>query len=114
MEKLRKNLFERLKERHHVELQFYDNETDEHDTRKIKLPQGGLIIIEGVFLQRKEWKDIYDKVLFLDCSRQKRFDRESEETRLNREKFEIRYWKAEEYYINTFNPINNADAIIET
>lgn len=114
VEKLRKNLFEKLKECQHVELPFYDNKTDGHNTRKIKLPQFGLIIIEGVFLQRKEWRDFYDKVLFLNCSRQKRFSRESEKTKLNREKFEKRYWKAEEYYINTFNPINYASTIIET
>ncbi|MGD6991311.1 kinase [Sutcliffiella horikoshii] len=114
VEKLRKNLFEKLKECNYVELQFYDSRTDKHDTRKIKLPQGGLIIIEGVFLQRNEWKDFYDKVLFLNCSRQERFDRELEKVKLNREKFEKRYWKAEEYYINTFNPIKLADSIIET
>lgn len=114
VEILKKNLFEKLKECQHVELPFYDNKTDGHNTRIIKLPQVGLIIIEGVFLQRKEWIDFYDKVLFLNCSRQKRFSRELEKTKLNREKFEKRYWKAEEYYINTFNPVNNAGTIIET
>lgn len=114
VDKLRKNLFEKLRGCKHVELPFYDNKADRHDNRKIKLPQGGLIIIEGVFLQRKEWKDFYDKVLFLNCSRQKRFSRESEKTKLNREKFEKRYWKAEEYYMNSFTPIKFADTIIET
>ncbi|TYS70489.1 hypothetical protein FZC76_00915 [Sutcliffiella horikoshii] len=114
VKKLRKNLFEKLKEFDYVELQFYDNCNDEHHTRKIKLPQRGLIIIEGVFLQRKEWKDFYDKVLFLDCSRQERFARESEKTKINHEKFEKRYWKAEEYYINTYHPLNSADTIIGT
>lgn len=111
---LRRNFFEKLRDCKHVSVPYYDNETDCHESRRIKLPKGGLIIIEGVFLQRDEWKDFYNQILFLDCPREKRFARESEAIKLNREKFEERYWKAEEYYMNAFSPLDNADIIIKT
>lgn len=111
---LRKNFFEKLLNSNHIELPFYDDKTDELDTRTIKLPKGGLIVIEGVFLQRKEWKDFYHNIIFLDCARNKRFARESEAAKLDLVKFEKRYWKAEEYYMNTFHPLKNADTVIRT
>ncbi|KPB06291.1 kinase [Bacillus sp. CHD6a] len=115
VEWLRKNLFKKLRDSStYVKLPFYDNENDRHLMKKVELPKAGLIVIEGVFLQRKEWKNFYNEIIYLNCSREKRFGRELEATRLNREKFEKRYWKAEEYYINTFNPLNNADTVIKT
>ncbi|WP_404443169.1 hypothetical protein LG307_14215 [Sutcliffiella horikoshii] len=114
VEWLRNNFFEKHRDCNHVELPYYNNATDCYETRTIKLPKVGLFIIEGVFLQRHEWKDCYNQILFLDCPREKRFASESEATKLNREKFKKRYWKAEEYYTNTFSPLNNADIIIKT
>ncbi|OEH93038.1 kinase [Bacillus solimangrovi] len=114
VEWLSENFFEKLRESNHVELPFYHNETDTHEMRSMTLPKSGIIIIEGVFLQRKEWKDYYDKIVFLDCSREKRFAREAETTRNNLKKFEERYWKAEEYYINTCKPLEGADIVVRT
>ncbi len=87
VEGLRKNFFEKLIDSNHVELPFYDDKTDAHDTRIIKLPKVGLIVIEGVFLQRKEWKDFYHNIIFLECSRNKRFARESVAAKHELEKF---------------------------
>ena len=39
-----------------------------------------VIVIEGVFLQRKEWRDFFHYMVYLDCPRETRFLRESEET----------------------------------
>ncbi len=111
---LRENFFGKLAHDKQFDLPFYVPHTDTHDTKSVMLPKAGLIIVEGVFLQRKEWKEYYDHIIFLDCPREKRFMRESEITKQNREKFEKRYWKAEDYYMETFRPLESADFVLKT
>ncbi len=114
VEWLRKHLFENLLKSQEITLPYYDEDTDSSQLKTVKLPSSGIIIIEGVFLQRKEWRDFYDKVIFLNCSRERRLLRETKETQQNKEKFERRYWKAEEYYIDKINPMECADLILNT
>ncbi|SDM41975.1 kinase [Sediminibacillus halophilus] len=109
---LRKYLFERLKETKELQLRTYDDLADTQSLQTIKLLDTCLIIIEGVFLQRKEWRKYYDFMIYLDSPREKRFHRESQTTRNNIEKFEKRYWKAEDYYMETVSPIENADIVV--
>ncbi|MCR8848184.1 kinase [Rossellomorea sp. SC111] len=111
---LKRNFFEKLIDCDQINLPYYHSDTDTQEIRTVTLPKTGLIVIEGVFLQRKEWQGFFDKVLFLDCSQERRFMRETKTTKRNREKFERRYWKAEEYYINTFKPLDSADIVIKT
>jgi uridine kinase len=111
---LRENFFEKLAHDKQINLPFYDPHMDTHERKSVTLPKAGLIIVEGVFLQRKEWKDFYHHIIFLDCPREKRFMRETETTKQNREKFEKRYWKAEDYYMNTFRPLESADIVLKT
>ncbi|MGG1631184.1 kinase [Rossellomorea sp. NRS-1567] len=111
---LRENFFRKLKQAKQITLPFYDSNTDSHDCRTIPMPKSGLIIVEGVFLQRKEWSDFYDHLIFLDCPREKRFTREAETAKQKRDKFEKRYWKAEDYYMDTFSPWESADIVLKT
>ncbi|RBP02981.1 kinase [Rossellomorea aquimaris] len=111
---LRENFFRKLKQDKEITLPYYDPDTDTRDCRTITLPESGLIIVEGVFLQRKEWADFYHQLIFLDCPREKRFMREAETAKQNRDKFAKRYWKAEDYYMNTFRPWESADIVLET
>ncbi|MFP3442419.1 hypothetical protein R0K18_32275, partial [Pantoea sp. SIMBA_133] len=77
-------------------------------------PLSDVVIIEGVFLQRKEWREAFDRMLYLDCTKAVRFQRESEETQQKVKKFEDRYWKAEEYYLENVRPGEKADIVIES
>lgn len=52
-------------------------------------------------------------MIFLDCTREERFKRESVETQHKIGKFEKRYWKAEDYYMETVSPIKQADLVIQ-
>lgn len=104
--------FRLLKTNKELMLPFYKSETDCHETKYVTLPETGVIIIEGVFLQRREWKTYFDSILYLDCSREKRFSRETKETQQNLEKFQNRYWKAEEYYIQTVSPVKIANLVL--
>jgi uridine kinase len=109
---LRENLFNNVKTKHQLNLPMYNDELDTHHTQTISLPAAGVIIIEGVFLQRAEWRGFFDSVVYLDCTREERFRRESEATQKNIEKFRNRYWKAEDYYLMNVCPLKQADWVL--
>ncbi|EEL87315.1 uridine kinase [Bacillus cereus] len=109
---LLRNLFQKLQSDIELELPFYHDETDSCEMKEIHLPLVGVIIVEGVFLQRKEWRDFFHYMVYLDCPREKRFLRESEETRKKLSKFQNRYWRAEDYYLEMELPKDGADLVI--
>ncbi|MBD1372026.1 hypothetical protein IC620_06585 [Hazenella sp. IB182357] len=110
---LSSQLFQPLRAEDTLVLPFYDKESDLHHTQTIHLPQTGVVIVEGIFLQRPEWRSYFDFVLYLDCAREKRFSRENKTEQKNRTKFENRYWKAEDYYIDSVNPTKTADLVFQ-
>jgi len=112
VEWLTHHLFRKLKLSNELNLLFYNIESDTAILKTIQLPMYGVIVIEGVFLQRKEWRRFFDKIVYLDCPRTERFLRESEETQDNLSKFINRYWKAEDFYLSTINPKENADLVV--
>ncbi len=110
---LKKHFFAKLRECEELLLPFYNSISDTQEWQVTKLPPSCLIIIEGVFLQRKEWRPFYDCLIYLDCTRETRFSRETIATQQNIEKFQNRYWIAEEYYMKTVNPVALADLVIK-
>ena len=97
---------------------FYDKENDCYFSRQVTIPVGSLVIVEGIFLQREELRDMFDYMIYLDIS---------EETRLQRvlkrdgyigsqqqihDKYENRYFPAERIYIREYNPVAMADYVI--
>ncbi|MGF9940755.1 kinase [Bacillus anthracis] len=113
IEWLRQKFFRKLQNETKLNLSFYNDETDLCEMKKVQIPIVGVIVIEGVFLQRKEWRDFFHYMVYLDCPRETRFLRESEETQKNLSKFENRYWKAEDYYLEMESPKDRADLVIE-
>ncbi|MCU4992042.1 kinase [Bacillus cereus] len=113
IEWIRQKFFQKLQYETKLKLQFYYDDTDTCEMKKVQIPIVGVIIIEGVFLQRKEWRDFFHYMVYLDCPRETRFLRESPETQKNLSKFENRYWKAEDYYLETESPKDRADLIIK-
>lgn len=111
---LKLNLFEKISTSEKLFLPFYNDKTDTQDMQRITLPDYCVVIVEGIFLQRKEWKGYFDYVVYLNCPRKKRFSRESTPTQQDIEKFRNRYWKAEEYYLHTETPMEQADVVIDT
>lgn len=110
---LKENLFIKLKTSEELNLLTYDDQSDTHNIQVVRLPETCLIIVEGVFLQRKEWRSFYDYLVYLDCPREIRYNRESDVTQINIEKFRNRYWKAEEYYLDTESPKKQADLVFQ-
>ncbi|MCU5654348.1 kinase [Bacillus mycoides] len=112
IEWLQRNFFWKLQSDIQVQLPFYHDETDICEMKEIQLPLVGVIIVEGVFLQRKEWRNFFHYMVYLDCSRETRFLRESPETQKNLSKFQSRYWKAEEHYLEAELPRDRADLVV--
>ncbi|UII57769.1 hypothetical protein LS684_10245 [Cytobacillus spongiae] len=109
---MKKNMFELLKTSCVITLPYYDNLSDTHSVETVNIPETCLIIIEGVFLQRKEWRDFYDFVVYIDAPKDKRLLRESPSTQNNIKKFENRYWKAEDYYLREEKPKERANLVL--
>lgn len=76
-----------------------------------------MVIIEGIFLLRDEWKNCYDYIVFLDCPKEMRYARVIQrdtyigdiDERVN--KYTKRYWPAEEYYLEKQKPMERAHYI---
>ena len=113
VEWLKNHFFTKIKECDELILPLYDHSSDKQKWQLSSVPPASLIIIEGVFLQRKEWRNFFDYMIYLDSSREIRFDRESKTTQRNIDKFKNRYWKAEEYYLKIANPLEQADLVIK-
>ncbi|MGG4169433.1 kinase [Rossellomorea vietnamensis] len=111
------NLFLKLHHNLEIILPFYDSSTDTIVQKDFHYDQETIILIEGVFLQRKEWRDFFDFMIFIDCSKEVRSERVlgrdvylgDYQARLD--KYKRRYWLAEEHYIRHENPAGQADYI---
>lgn len=73
---LRRKLFEKLRDAPEISLPFYDSERDETANKTVIVPDNCIVVVEGVFLQRPEWREFFDFVVYLDCPRATRFERE--------------------------------------
>lgn len=102
----------------HMHLSFYDKSTDSIFNRQVDVLADSIVLIEGVFLQRKEWKNFFDYVIFLNCPFELRRERA-----LNRDayigdyqdrlqKYTERYWLGEKHYLATIKPCTIADLVI--
>lgn len=109
---LKENLFEKLPWSEALLLPFYEHEKDRQVFKEVGLKDAAVVIVEGVFLLREEWRHFFDYTAFLDCPREVRFSRENSDTQQNLRKFEQRYWKAEDFYFETVSPLDKANLII--
>ncbi|WP_391118201.1 kinase [Psychrobacillus sp. L3] len=116
---IKNNLFKAAHEKvNPINLKLYDREQDQCYSKWIDLEQITLIFIEGIFLQRKEWRAYFDYMIFLDCPKDVRYHRVLQRDayigdmndRLN--KYERRYWKGEEFYLIEVDPLKKSDIII--
>ena len=96
-------------------IEVYNRETDSYTLRKIEIPVGTTVIIEGVFLQRPELRPYFETVIYLEMDKETRLKRISDRDTYMGSKEEIalryeqRYFPAEEKYIEQCNPLALAD-----
>lgn len=119
IELLRKELFGKLHNNcSELSLPFYDKQNDSISINNIEVNAQAIFLIEGIFLQRMEWKKYLDFVIYIDCSYELRMERVLNrdlyigdyKARLN--KYKKRYWLGEDYYLEKVNPHKIADIIL--
>ena len=97
-------------------IEVYNRETDSYTLRKIEIPVGTTVIIEGVFLQRPELRPDFKTVIYLELNKETRLQRISDRDIYMGNKEEIalkdeqRYFPKEKY-IEQWNPLALADVI---
>lgn len=112
------SLLEPLNNGDHTHLPFYDKSTDSITMIRIDILPNSIVFIEGIFLQRKEWKGYFDFIVFLDCPfevRQKRVlyrDSYIGDFTARLKKYTERYWLAERHYIKIVRPASIADLVL--
>ena len=118
---LKEHLFERLRSgEKELFLPFYNKEMDCTEIKQISLMPSAIVLVEGVFLLREEWRLFYDFVIFLDCPRAVRNERVlirgayTGDLSERLKKDQKRYWRAEDYYLESQGPFQSAHIILHT
>lgn len=120
IEVLKEDLFFKLyRNDSKLSLPYYDKENDIITAQKMTINPKSIIFIEGVFLQRTEWRKYFDYVIYIDCPDELRKERVlnrdvyigSYKARLK--KYKIRYWLGEEHYLKILDPKKYADEIVD-
>lgn len=118
IEMLTENLFKQIHDGNlELILPFYDGITDTINNRVLSITKNSIVLIEGIFLLRKEWEKFYDYTVFVDCPEKIRYSRALNrdsyigDWQVRLEKYERRYWIAEKYYLELENPIEKVDRV---
>lgn len=100
-------------------IELYDKENDGYIKQQVLIERGTVLLLEGIFLQRKEIRRYLDFIIYLDVPQEVRLSRV-----IKRDgyigglkdikcKYERRYFPAEEKYILDYSPIENADLVVK-
>lgn len=100
------------------EIELYDKDNDKYYFSKADIPSDGIVIVEGIFLQRRELEGIFDYMIFMDVPEEVRLSRVlkrdgyiGDEQQI-RKKYENRYFPAEHRYTTQCSPVERADYVI--
>jgi uridine kinase len=102
----------------YIDIELYDKDNDTYFLERYEIHENTIVIVEGVFLQRKEYHDIFDYMIYLDIPEEIRLQRVlKRDTYIGNEqqiidKYKNRYFPAEHRYIEENQPQKNADFII--
>ncbi|WP_339173796.1 kinase [Solibacillus sp. FSL R5-0691] len=117
-EYLKEQLFQKIQQNvQSLTLSFYQKEEDTHINKTINFSSNSIVIIEGIFLLRDEWRSFYDYIVYLDCPKEIRYERVLlRDTYIGDlvarlKKYKERYWVAEEYYLKKQQPFEQAHYI---
>jgi uridine kinase len=100
------------------EIEIYNMDNDAYTLEQIKIPQGSILLLEGIFLQRKEIRKYFDYIIYLDTPKEVRLNRVIDRDKYigNSEdiksKYDRRYFPAENKYVEEYCPMENADFVL--
>ena len=101
-----------------IRVDLYDKNTDCFEPEDLAITDNTVIVVEGIFLQRKELRSLFDLVAYIDVPEEERLRRVLERDKYIgseddiRQKYEERYFPAERHYTSKFSPKANADIVI--
>lgn len=99
-------------------IEIYNKERDFYDLQRMCIPQGTVVILEGIFIQRKEIKNYLDYIIYINVSQETRLKRVLErdgyigDSNDIKGKYERRYFPAEEKYTEEYDPIEGANIVL--
>ncbi len=99
-------------------IELYDKEKDKYLLEQIKIPMGSILLLEGIFLQRKELREYIDYYIYLDVPKEIRLKHVIERDKYIgsveeiKKKYERRYFPAEDIYVKKYCPAENADIVL--
>ncbi|MFD2132884.1 uridine kinase [Pseudogracilibacillus auburnensis] len=100
-------------------IELYDKEHDTYKKETIFIDNDTIVLVEGVFIQRLELRAYFDFVIYIDVSKEKRLQRVlARDTYIGNhakilEKYEKRYFPAEEYDQEKCSPCLKADYVVK-
>ena len=79
-----------------------------------QVPTGGTVVVEGISSSRRELGQVWDLVIWVECSRELRLRRGVErDGEALRWKWETVWMPEEEAYVRTHDPTGRADVIVD-
>ena len=104
--------------REYIDIELYDKDNDTYFNQRFEVGQKTIVIVEGIFLQKKEYNNIFDYMIYIDIPEKERLNRVlKRDTYIGDEKqiiekYENRYFPAEHRYMKEYQPERNADLVI--
>ena len=102
----------------YIDIELYDKDNDTYCQQRFPLYDNTIVIVEGVFLQRKEFHAIFEYMIYIDVPEKVRLERVlKRDTYIGDEqqiitKYENRYFPAEHKYMEEYYPKSNANFVI--
>lgn len=102
----------------YINIELYDKDNDTYCEQRIAICKNTIVIVEGIFLQRKEYNNIFDYMIYIDIPEEVRLKRVlKRDTYIGDEqqiidKYENRYFPAEHRYIEEYQPQMKEDYVI--
>lgn len=102
-----------------VDVELYNRDKDTYYIQNYSIEKKTIVIVEGIFLQRKELSGIFDFMIYIEIPEDIRLKRVllrdtyigNQQQIIN--KYENRYFPAEHRYINDYHPADYADFVIK-
>ena len=101
-----------------IDIELYDKDNDSYYTETCSVSGKTVVIAEGIFLQRKEYRGLFDITVYIDVPEEVRLNRVlKRDTYIGNEqeitdKYSRRYFPAERRYFSEYHPDRTADFVI--
>ena len=101
-----------------IDVELYDKDNDSYYTRSYAIRRNTVVIVEGIFLQRRELEGVFDYMVYIDIPEAIRLGRVlGRDTYIGDkadiiDKYENRYFPAERRYVKEYHPGKTADIVL--